>query len=74
MPTANVSANLEFSPATIQQHSFDLCADVTTDAAYTYALITFGQAENSTFWVTLSNHCWALLADDRLKGFCTMLR
>ncbi|MCG8352586.1 MAG: hypothetical protein MI924_32875 [Chloroflexales bacterium] len=73
MPTANLSANLEFSPTTIQQHSFDLFADVTTDATYTYALITFGQAETSTFWVALSDHCWALLADDRLKGFFIML-
>ncbi|MCG8350240.1 MAG: hypothetical protein MI924_20940 [Chloroflexales bacterium] len=76
-PTANLSASLAFSPATIQQHSFDLFADVTTDAAFTYALIIFGQAEISSFWVALSDHCWALLADDRLKGFlscCTNCR
>ena len=62
-PTANLSASLAFSPATIQQHSFDLFADVT--------------AEISSFWVALSDHCWALLADDRLKGFlscCTTCR
>jgi hypothetical protein len=74
IPQATMRASLEFSLATIQQGSFDLTANVTTDAAYTYAVVTWGQPEQTTVWVALSSSCWALIADDRLKGFFVHLQ
>jgi hypothetical protein len=74
IPQATMRASLEFSLATIQQRSFDLTANVTTDAAYTYAVVTWGQPEQTTVWVALSSSCWALIADDRLKGFFVHLQ
>ena len=74
IPETSITANLEFSLATIQQRSFDLTANVTTDAAYTYAVVTWGQPEHATMWVAVSSSCWALIADDRLKGFFILLR
>jgi hypothetical protein len=74
IPQATMRASLEFSLATIQQGSFDLTANVTTDAAYTYAVVTWGQPEQTTVWVALSSSCWALIADDRLKGLFVHLQ
>ena len=74
IPETSITANLEFSLATIQQGSFDLTATVTTDAAYTYAVVTWGQPEQAPMWVAVSSSCWALIADDRLKGFFILLR
>jgi hypothetical protein len=74
IPETSITASLEFSLATIQQGSFDLTANVTTDAAYTYAVVTWGQPEQTTVWVALSSSCWALIADDRLKGFFVHLQ
>jgi len=73
IPETSITANLEFSLATIQQRSFDLTAEVTTDAAYTYAVVTWGQPEQTTMWVALSSSCWALIADDRFKGVFILL-
>ncbi len=74
IPQAPMTASREFSLATIQQGSFDLTATVTTDAAYTYAVVTWGQPEQATMWVALSSSCWALIAEDRLKGFFVRLQ
>jgi hypothetical protein len=74
IPEASMHANVEFSHATIQQGSFDLTADVTTDAAYSYAVITWGRPEYATMWVGLSSSCWALVADDRFKGLFVRLQ
>lgn len=74
IPEVSITASLEFSLATIQQRSFDLRAEVTTDPAYTYAVVTWGQPEQATMWVALSSSCWALIADDRFKGCFILLR
>jgi len=74
IPETSITANLEFSLATIQQGSFDLTATVTTDAAYTYAVVTWGQSEQAPMWVAVSSSCWALIADDRFKGVFILLR
>ncbi|NOK60514.1 MAG: hypothetical protein GFH27_549297n113 [Chloroflexi bacterium AL-W] len=74
IPITSLKASLEFPLTTIQQHSFNLKADVITDADCTYTLLMFGKHETSPFWVALSSHCWALIAANRLKGFFILLR
>ncbi|MEM8532637.1 MAG: hypothetical protein AAGF95_17465 [Chloroflexota bacterium] len=73
VPVTTVTASLEFPVTTIQQHAFNLEANIVTATAYTHALVTFGQPEVATFWVALSSQCWALIAENRLKGFFMIL-
>lgn len=73
VPTAARSARLRFTPATIEQRSVDMTANVMTNKQYSYAAITFGSPEVHTFWVALSQNCFALLAGNRLKGFFILI-
>lgn len=68
-PAAPDVVSLAFSEQTVRHGVFDLDADVVTDISYTYALVRFGTHEARMHWVTLSEHCLALIADNRLKGF-----
>jgi hypothetical protein len=68
-PLGAPAFNIAFSQTSIQHQSFDLFADVITDASFSYADIRFGMNEQPAHWITLSEHCFALIADDRLKGF-----
>jgi|GEM_PF-7121756 len=52
----------------------DAGEEMDTDAAYTYAVVTWGQPGQTTVWVALSSSCWALIAEDRLKGFFVHLQ
>jgi hypothetical protein len=68
-PAAPDVVSLAFTEQTVRHGVFDLDADVVTDTAYKYALVRFGTQEERMHWVSLSEHCLALIAENRLKGF-----
>lgn len=46
---------------------------VTTDVQYSYAYAQLGESPPGALWVALSEQCFALVAEDLLKGFFVAL-
>lgn len=66
-------ADIEFLDETIRHKSFTMPLRVQTDRNRSYAHIMFGPSKDG-IWITLSEYCMALLADDCLAGFFVILR
>lgn len=72
--TVNIPTNIEEADITFPNINkasefYDLPVKVVTDSSYSVAKVIFGECEDSSRSISLSNHCFALLCEKRLAGF-----
>jgi hypothetical protein len=73
-PVAFVSADLHFDHLVERHTELDLNVTIATDPTYAQALVTIEKEQANGSWVALSEHVYALVDDNLLRGFYVNLK
>jgi hypothetical protein len=66
-------SNIKFTVESLKHKSFSLPLSINTNKEKSCVQILIGKTRDNADWVTISEYCFALIADEKLKGFFILL-